>query len=234
MPTTVTSIESVKLVNSTVTSSKSSSEWHRNQPNTNMGKGNATRSRDQIQKTRTLYDPTRPYSSLVGGNTPKSPKTSTTVNERKNHDTPKKTEVMDTSNAGGSPSVLNIQLSSYDDQQHRGGRSTTSGPRMLFDPKSGSMVAVPKREENGTASSNKNRRERGKDKSRNGRDTTKRNESSTGYVTRLNGSRPLSRKERKQEAKERKNSTGNSSSHSPSLRDKANSRGKKCFLPQGQ
>jgi hypothetical protein len=197
----------------------------RNQPNANMAKGNSTRSRDQIQKTRTLYDPTRPYSSLVGGNAPNSPKTSTTVNES-NHETPKKTEVMDTSNASGSPSVSKIQLSSYDDQ-HRGGRSTTSGPRMLFDPKSGSMVAVPKREENGTASSNKNRRERGKDKGRNGRDTTKRNESSTGYVTRLDGSRPLSRKERKREAKERKNSTDNSSSHSPSLRDKANSRGGK-------
>lgn len=41
-----------------------------------------------------------------------------------------------------------IHLSSYDDRD-RGERGTTAGPRMLFDPKSGSMVAVPVREEAG-------------------------------------------------------------------------------------
>jgi hypothetical protein len=58
-----------------------------------------------------------------------------------------------------------IQLSSYDDRD-RGERGSSAGPRMLFDPKSGSMVAVPSREE---ASSGRGRKERGK-KGRNSRD----------------------------------------------------------------
>jgi hypothetical protein len=53
-----------------------------------------------------------------------------------------------------------IHLSSYEDRD-RGDRGTSSGPRMLYDPKSGSMVAVPVR---GESSSNnaKARKERGK------------------------------------------------------------------------
>jgi hypothetical protein len=39
-----------------------------------------------------------------------------------------------------------IHLSSYEDRD-RGERGTTAGPRMLFDPKSGSMVAVPVRDD---------------------------------------------------------------------------------------
>jgi len=225
-PKVSTEINALPIVRSGPSSSVKLEPLARNQPSANGGKGNSTRLRDQIQKPRTLYDPTRPYSSLVGGNAPSSPKTSVSANGR-NHETPKKSEVIDTRNEAGSPSVSKIQLSSYDDQD-RGGRSTTSGPRMLFDPKSGSMVAVPKREENGIASNNKNRRERGKDKVRNGRDT-KRNESSTGNVSRLDGSRPLSRKERKREAKERKNSMDISGSRSPSHLDNANSREGKSF-----
>lgn len=52
-----------------------------------------------------------------------------------------------------------IQLASYDDRD-RGERGSTGGPRMLFDPKSGSMVAVPSRDD--ATSANKGRKERGK------------------------------------------------------------------------
>mmetsp|Transcript_43035 Transcript_43035/g.124463 ORF Transcript_43035/g.124463 Transcript_43035/m.124463 type:complete len:670 (+) Transcript_43035:360-2369(+) len=58
-----------------------------------------------------------------------------------------------------------IQISSYDDRT-RGDRNACSAPRMLYDPKSGSMVAVPSRDDAGT---NKGRKERGK-KGKNSRD----------------------------------------------------------------
>lgn len=58
-----------------------------------------------------------------------------------------------------------IQLSSYDDRD-RGERGSNGGPRMLFDPKSGSMVTVHSRDD---ATNGKGRKERGK-KGRNSRD----------------------------------------------------------------
>ena len=51
-----------------------------------------------------------------------------------------------------------IQLSSFDDQD-RGERGASAVPRMLYDPKSGSMVAVPSRDD---TSAGRGRKERGK------------------------------------------------------------------------
>mmetsp|Transcript_26975 Transcript_26975/g.34358 ORF Transcript_26975/g.34358 Transcript_26975/m.34358 type:complete len:169 (+) Transcript_26975:1426-1932(+) len=47
------------------------------------------------------------------------------------------------------PPITMIQLSSYEDRD-RGERGSGAGPRMLFDPKSGSMVAAPSREDTNT------------------------------------------------------------------------------------
>lgn len=52
-----------------------------------------------------------------------------------------------------------IQLSSYDDRD-RGERGGSAAPRMLYDPKSGSMVAVPSRDD--SAAGVRGRKERGK------------------------------------------------------------------------
>lgn len=181
----------------------------RNPPNSKTRRDNANNSRvDQTQKARTLYDPSRPYNSSVGAN-----------GGRKN-ESPKKTDATERKNAGGSPPIQKIQLSGYDDQG-RGERSSSSGPRMLFDPKSGSMVAVSKRDDAGTTSSSKSRRDRAKEKGRNGKDTGRRNEA--GYGNRLDGSRPLSRKERKREGKERKHSADASGSRSPNSIDNGTS-----------
>jgi hypothetical protein len=115
---------------------------------------------------RTLYDPNRPFTSKAGGSSARNDKES----RLNDVEQPRNGRMM------GSPSEdtrdLNkynrppmIQLSSYDDRD-RGERGSSAGPRMLFDPKSGSMVAVPSREE---ATSGRGRKERGK-KGRNARD----------------------------------------------------------------
>ena len=54
-----------------------------------------------------------------------------------------------------------IHLSSYEDRD-RGERVSSSAPRMLYDPKSGSMVAVPSREESGSGGRRKERSKKGR------------------------------------------------------------------------
>ncbi len=98
-----------------------------------------------------LYDPSRSYSSLLGGG-------NGVMNESVNN-----------TNSNSSPRISSdppkIQFSSYEDRD-RGARGPSSGPRMLFDPKSGSMVAAPSRDIGSTSS--RGRKE--KKKSRSGKD----------------------------------------------------------------
>jgi len=136
----------------------------------------AVHSSESKRNHRTLFDPHRTYSSLVGGiktngdveyeNTIAHSRSSyeekkensgaghpimhdTEVNES-SYRSAQQQQHHDSTNPGANPASV-IQLSSYEDRG-RGGRNANSGPRMLFDPKSGSMVAAPSsrsREESG-------------------------------------------------------------------------------------
>jgi hypothetical protein len=127
----------------------------------------------QVTQQRTLYDPNAPsksYSSLLGGIQDVPPIAKVIAKEAATSkqlllSTPEKNGVasQDSSYASANPQGLDgqpvIQLASYDDRD-RGDRGTSIGPRMLFDPKSGSMVAVPSREE--STACGRLRKERGK------------------------------------------------------------------------
>lgn len=140
---------------------------------------------------KALFDPSRTYSSLVGGS---KVSRNNTNHEKKNlSPEPKKADArsppppvpsisvhtphkeQQDSTQDAPPPVAIIQLTSYEDS-NRGERSTPSGPRMLFDPKSGSMVKAPsqdKRSHHNTDEqlSSKNRKDRAKQKIRNRADT---------------------------------------------------------------
>ena len=122
---------------------------------------------------RTLFDPNRTYSSLVGGSTP-SEKTL----EARSGDTDGVEQQREGRIAGEKPdqspessgpayadanqySRQVIHLSSYEDRD-RGERGGNAGPRMLYDPKSGSMVAVPNREDSGPGGRRKERGKKGR------------------------------------------------------------------------
>eukprot|EP00980_Cylindrotheca_fusiformis_P025345 scaffold13478_cov132-Cylindrotheca_fusiformis.AAC.38 len=113
---------------------------------------------------RTLYDPNRPVSGKAVDNSMSNdmePKyCDVDRNGMQNSSLPE--DSLDPNKYDRAPM---IQLSSYSDRDRRE-RGAAAGPRMLFDPKSGSMVAVPSKEEN---SGGRGRKERGK-KVRNGRD----------------------------------------------------------------
>jgi len=112
-----------------------------------------------------LFDPNRTFSSLVGGKSKSNDaaikhELETKSNIRleshrhanshphpnSNHLAHDDKQLAAEPEKEESPPVQMIHLNSYDDRD-RGGRGTVSGPRMLFDPKSGSMVAVPSRED---------------------------------------------------------------------------------------
>jgi len=139
---------------------------------------------DVKRAPRKLFDPNRSYSSLVGGS--KNSKTDLVSEDvgphsRTNGESTKKeisvsiapheTEVttssfraqQDPAAVPAAPSSM-IQLSSYEDRD-RGGRKTNAGPRMLFDPKSGSLVAAPRRDDN--SAFGKGRKDKTKTKVRN-------------------------------------------------------------------
>lgn len=101
-------------------------------PAEDLGRGTASRA-------RTLFDPNKPPNAAAEKSQPHTPP------------------------ANGRGDDFNrqpvIQFSSYDDRD-RGDRGSGGGPRMLFDPKSGSMVAVPSRDDG--PSNGKGRKERGK------------------------------------------------------------------------
>lgn len=144
---------------------------------------------------RKLFDPNRSYSSLVGGS--KVSKAALTPDNETGHlqnnveahkeiynNPPSHEAEVSASNfrpqqdsAVVPPASSMIQLSSYEDRD-RGGRKTNSGPRMLFDPKSGSMVVAPRRDENGAFG--KGRKDKTKSKTRNGKE---RDDSTVGQVS---------------------------------------------------
>lgn len=125
-----------------------------------MGNGDTD---DEQPRQRTLYDPNHPYNSSgknARGNG--SSDTELTRNGRAMG------TVGDDSRDMKVCQQPMIKLSSYDDRD----RGSSSGPRMLFDPKSGSMVTVSSRED-----SNKGRGRKERKKTRNGRDKDSKAES---------------------------------------------------------
>ncbi|KAI2495806.1 hypothetical protein MHU86_18692 [Fragilaria crotonensis] len=87
---------------------------------------------------RSLFDPNKPYSSLVGGNSKSDGGLADAPADRP-QDPAVKLIGNDISNQSIGPV---IQLSSYEDRDRGESRNSTTTPRMLYDPKSGSMVAV--------------------------------------------------------------------------------------------
>lgn len=88
--------------------------------------------------TRSLYDPNKPYSSLVGGSA-KEDITETQAGDL-SQDSIGKDDGNDTCVV--TPSGPVIHLTSYEDRDRGESRNSNTAPRMLYDPKSGSMVAV--------------------------------------------------------------------------------------------
>jgi len=134
---------------------------------------------------RTLFDPTRTYSSLVGGSPAPRMNVEDATDKKLNQQ-----HMMEHLATGAvslsrdsvphfqnndindiddqhQPPITMIQLSSYEDRD-RGERGSGAGPRMLFDPKSGSMVAAPSREDTNTGGKG-GRKERIKQKNRTNR-----------------------------------------------------------------
>jgi len=128
---------------------------------------------------RTLYDPntsSKSYSALVAGSTP----TNQEKIKKKSESNTKKTSlplspsiqkgvVQPQGTYSADPESFDrqsvIQLVSYDDGD-RGDRNANATPRMLFDPKSGSMVEVNSREESSTTVRNRKERVKKKKNSR--------------------------------------------------------------------
>lgn len=117
---------------------------------------------------RTLYDPNRTYTSLVGGGADKDSRSGPPGQQRNGRAASGSYSPEPPFNDSRDPYSRQpmIHLSSYEDRD-RGERGTGTGPRMLFDPKSGSMVAVPSRED--AAANARGRKDRGK-KGKNARD----------------------------------------------------------------
>jgi hypothetical protein len=117
---------------------------------------------------RTLYDPNAPgksYSSLVAGppsarqeRTSKFPEQSTKNQQLLVASSKKNGVPSQQGTYSADPESFDrqsvIQLVSYEDRD-RGDRNTSAAPRMLFDPKSGSMIAVTSRDEGATSGRNR-------------------------------------------------------------------------------
>lgn len=88
--------------------------------------------------TRSLYDPNKPYSMLVGGSA-KEDYTETPAGYLSQ-------DALGNDDGNGTsavpPSAPVIHLTSYEDRDRGESRNSNTAPRMLYDPKSGSMVAV--------------------------------------------------------------------------------------------
>ncbi|KAL7489892.1 hypothetical protein ACHAW6_015619 [Cyclotella cf. meneghiniana] len=108
-----------------------------------------------------LYDPKRTFSSLVGGNPKHTSETITSSGSVKSSKSEDSSAAKDSRSSIGKassslkplnnkeesppPSVRMVNLNSFEDRDRGVGRgpSSGSGPRMLFDPTSGSLVAAP-------------------------------------------------------------------------------------------
>jgi hypothetical protein len=117
---------------------------------------------------RTLYDPNTPgksYSSLVAGSPSTKQERASKIPEQ---NTINQQPLVTTSKKNGVPSQQGtysadpesferqtvIQFASYEDRD-RGDRSSSAAPRMLFDPKSGSMIEVTSRDEGAAGGRNR-------------------------------------------------------------------------------
>ena len=131
--------------------------------------GNPAEKSTEKETPRTLYDPNgvKSYSSLVGGvksnddrdaGVPSLEQGGNGGTVHLDFSSPDASSMNDSRDPSYGRKQV-IQLSSYETRD-RGERNVNSGPRMLFDPKSGSMVAVPSRDD--AVSSAKGRKERGK------------------------------------------------------------------------
>ena len=117
--------------------------------------------------TRTLYDPNRSYSSLLSSGVSANESSRSPVSVPMNGRSPLVQPLEPPIQAELQVNRQVIHLTSYEDRD-RGERGVNAGPRMLYDPKSGSMVAVPIRDE--FSAGGRGRKEKGK-KPRNGRDS---------------------------------------------------------------
>jgi hypothetical protein len=116
-------------------------------------------------RQRTLFDPNKPYSAMTGGGSSRASETDVRAsdvemsrNGRTMSGPPAEPQNFGDSRGPQFGRQPMIQLSSYEDRD-RGERGSNAGPRMLYDPKSGSMVAVPSRED---GAGGRGRKERGK------------------------------------------------------------------------
>lgn len=138
----------------------------------------ASSSRSTQQQQRTLFDPNRTYSSLVGGGGANGNGNGNGDSNKHNNNGKQQTDGASVgsrdeppqgrrnSNGGGEFSprpggatpggayAANngpmIHLNSYEDRDRGEAPRAQAAPRMLFDPKSGSMVAVSSRDDNNT------------------------------------------------------------------------------------
>ena len=100
--------------------------------------------RREIAKPRTLFDPSRTYSSLVGKTEPDTHQEPQNKSVKQDH-VPLEKDTLALQNLVTNdelPESQVIHLASYDDRDRGENRGKTATPRMLFDPRSGSMVAV--------------------------------------------------------------------------------------------
>jgi len=173
----------------------------------------SSRSRVPEIKQRTPSDLYRPPNSLTNGNTPKQ--------QRQNNSDNNDAVANNTRNTQESPhgrgefsrnsddQVPIIHLASYDDRD-RGEQNKSAGPRMLFDPKSGSMVAAPARDEGQPKSSRKDR-QKGKGR---GRDKDKRDSKQSGGSSNQNGTlKERKSKGKKDDAAKEKSRRGDPTEH---------------------
>lgn len=117
--------------------------------NNGFGGPSAAGSSGHGRGERTLFDPNRTYSSLVGGQAKKNSDKAVESGVDENAAKTKPTGTRSDTPADHTPDRTSqsvIQLTSYEDRD-RGERNSSNGPRMLYDPKSGSMVAVTPRDE---------------------------------------------------------------------------------------
>jgi hypothetical protein len=103
-----------------------------------------------------LYDPNRPYSSLVGGKPKakpeavsggsiKSGKSEESSAAKSKSSGKQNLAIKPTAKREESSAIKMVTLSSFEDRERGAGRVAAggAGPRMLFDPTSGSLVAAP-------------------------------------------------------------------------------------------
>jgi len=169
-----------------------------------LGGGPTSTKTSSDRPVRTLYDPNRTYSSLLGGRTngvsnagatsialPTTPKgasvpsavsistggagaASASISVGSGSSNGKGNGQEEAKDRRNNPAAENgssgdqlayagpvIHLSSYEDRD-RGERNSSAGPRMLFDPKSGSMVAVSTREETTSGRGGRKDRKKGR------------------------------------------------------------------------